>query len=291
MEFRDVLKKIRRLEIKTRRAVNSTLAGGYHSVFKGRGMNFAEVRAYQFGDDVRLIDWNVTARHGTPYIKLFEEERELTVLLMVDLSGSGRFGSGAQSKREVAAEIAAVLAFSAIRNQDRVGLYLFTDKVEQYIPPKKGKNHVFWILREIFEFTPKGRKTSLSSALSFMLKTNKKKAIVFVLSDFMDRNYERMMRVAVKQHDVVPIVLEDPREVELPSAGLMVLEDEETGEVVTLNTGSEKVRQRFRSIVLAKRLEQERFFKSVGISWIRLDTSQSYFTALVRYFSLRGHRY
>jgi uncharacterized protein (DUF58 family) len=287
----EVLQKIKKLEIKTRQIVNATFTGEYHSVFKGRGINFAEVREYQDGDEVKLIDWNVTAKMGTPFVKVFEEERELTVILAVDLSASGNFGSGEQSKAEIAAEIAAIFGFSANNNNDKVGLLLFSDEIERFIPPKKGKSHIFRLLREIFYFEPKSKKTSISKALDYLMKTNKKKAIVFFISDFIDNGYEKQMRCVARKHDLVPVIIEDPREIDLPKSGLMLLEDEETGDTMYLNTRSKDVREKFKNIKLARKLSQERFFKSVNITPIRVECGKSYTNELVRYFKNRAKRY
>ena len=228
---REILKKIRQIEIRTNRLVNDTLGGAYHSVFKGQGMNFEEVREYQPGDEVRSIDWNVTARFGHPYIKKFKEERELTVILIVDVSASGQFGSVRQTKNELTAELAAVLAFSAIRNNDKVGLIMFTDQIEKYVPPKKGRRHVLRVIREILAFQPKGRGTNLRAALDYLNHVQSRRAVTFVLSDFQVEDEEavrKKLRVASKRHDVVALSLRDPREEELPAVGLVELRDSET---------------------------------------------------------------
>jgi uncharacterized protein (DUF58 family) len=282
-----LIKKIKALEIKTRKIVNSTFSGEYHSIFKGQGINFAEIRNYNPGDDVRLIDWNVTAKTGDLHVKLFEEERELTVILMVDVSASSIFGSDKNIKKDISGEIAAILGFSANSNKDRVGLVLFTDEVEFYLPPKKGKDHILRILREIYYFKPKGRKTSLSKAVDFVLKTNKKKAIVFLISDFVDVNYEKQMRVCARKHDLVPIQVEDPRETHLVKSGVVALEDPETGSQIYLNSSSESVRQKFNNIVLARKLEFDRFFKSIDVSPIVLDITKPFIVPLVTYFKSR----
>ncbi|MFC1754753.1 DUF58 domain-containing protein [Thermoproteota archaeon] len=287
----DVLKKIKALEIKTRRIVTTTLSGEYHSVFKGRGISFSEVREYQPGDDIRLIDWNVTARTGMPHIKLFEEERELTVLIMLDCSGSGSFGTDLQTKIEYSAEIAAVLGFSAVRNNDRVGLILFTDTVELFIPPKKGKSHMFRILRDIYYFQTKGKGTSISTAVDYMMRMTNKKAIVFLISDFMDSNYEKSLRTAAKKHDLVPILVEDPAEQILPSSGLVVLKDAETGNEIVLDTSAKDLRAKYKNICLARQKQLDRFFKSINTCLIRAAVSGSYITPLMRFFKLRAKRY
>ncbi|MCP4050432.1 MAG: DUF58 domain-containing protein [bacterium] len=288
---REILKKVKNIEIKTRQIVNSTFTGSYHSAFKGRGISFSEVREYQPGDEIRQIDWHVTAKMNHPYIKLFEEERELTVILMVDLSASGDFGSFNISKANLASEIAAILGFSANNNNDRVGLILFSDKVEKFVPPKKGKNHMFAILREIFYYKPDSKKTSISNALDFMLKTNKKKSIVFLISDFIDSNYEKKMSIASRKHDMVPIIIRDPKEENLPKAGLLNIEDSETGEILTINTRSVSIRQSFQNIIFARHTELIRFFKSINIKHINLNTEKPYVRALIDYFKYRADRY
>ncbi|MFT5170463.1 MAG: hypothetical protein ACI9BD_000230 [Candidatus Marinamargulisbacteria bacterium] len=288
---REVLKRIKALEIKTRQIVNTTFTGQYHSVFKGQGISFSEVREYQPGDEVRMIDWKVTARTGKPHIKVFEEERELTVILAVDLSASGTFGSQEKSKVQIAAEIAAVLGFSANNNNDRVGLMLFSDEVEHYIPPKKGRDHIFRILRDIFYFEPKSKRTSIKNAMSFAQRVLKKKAIIFVISDFVDAGYEQVMQTMARKHDLVPIIVEDPRELDIPKCGLVLFEDEETGEQIYLNTNSEENRRAYHNIVLARQLEQDRFFKSRKISAIRINIGSSYLTPLTEYFKLRAKRF
>src|ERR1700733_5882502 len=247
---REILKKVRQIELRTRRLVTDALAGEYHSVFKGRGMDFDEVREYSPGDEVRLIDWNVTARTGVPFIKKLREERELTLLLAVDVSASGKFGSNAQSKRELAAEIASVLAFSAIRNRDKVGLLLFTDEVEQYIPPTKGRQHVLRVIREILFHTPQRRGTNVASALDFVNDVLRRRAVVFVISDFIEspeafQRLKRQLRLTNKRHDLVLLHLRDRHEEELPALGLLTLEDPETGEVMEIDTDSQEVRNSF----------------------------------------------
>lgn len=287
---KEILKKIRALEIKTRKIVQSTFSGEYHSVFKGSGISFSEVRDYQDGDDSRLIDWKVTAKMNAPYIKVFEEERELNVYLLVDLSGSGEFGSVSQTKVEVAAEIAAVLGFSAINNNDKVGLFLFSDRVEQFIPSKKGKKHVLRILRDIFYFKPESKKTSIDSVLTALNTMTKKKSIVFLISDFMDYNYEKSMKLASRKHDLVPIVLEDPKERKLPKSGLVYLEDSETGDTFYLDTHDERVRQSYSNMRLARQLERERFFKSIKLDSINISLGDSYIQPLSQYFINRAKK-
>jgi len=312
---REILKKIRQIEIRTNRLVSETLAGQYHSVFKGQGMNFDEVREYQPGDDVRAIDWNVTARMNHPFIKKFVEERELTVMLLVDLSGSGLFGSVAQSKRELAAEIGSVLAFSAIRNNDKVGLILFSEGVEKFIPPRKGRKHVLRVIREILFYEPQRRGTDLNSALEFLLQVTAHRAIVVILSDFLGqtgparppvgapplRKRERaagaigqtsfaMLRQANRRHDVVAVQITDRFELELPALGRLVLKDAETGEVVEVNTGNERKRQAFAERQLRSQADLLKLFRGARIDSIQLRTDQAYAGELGRFFETREKR-
>jgi uncharacterized protein (DUF58 family) len=307
---REILKKIRQIELRTNRVVTETLAGAYHSVFKGQGMNFDEVREYQAGDDVRSIDWNVTARMNHPFIKKFIEERELTLMLLVDVSGSGLFGSRAQSKRELAAEIASVLAFSAIRNNDKVGLLLYTDEVEKYIPPRKGRAHVLRVIREVLYFEPRRRGTDLVKALEFMGRVLPHKAICAVISDFMDnvppavpadrrapawteplsKALQTALRVANRRHDVVAVQVTDQYELELPALGRLILEDAETGEVLEVNTGSAMRRGAF---ALQRQKHQEalvRQLRGAGVDTIQLRTDQPYGAALGKFFENREKR-
>jgi uncharacterized protein (DUF58 family) len=312
---REILKKIRQIELRTKRLVSETLAGQYHSVFKGQGMNFEEVREYQPGDEVRAIDWNVTARMNHPFVKKFVEERELTLMLLVDLSGSGLFGSGEQSKRELAAEIASVLAFSAIRNNDKVGLILFTEEVEKFIPPRKGRRHVLRVIREILFFEPKKRGTNLNLALEFLTRVTPHKAIAVVVSDFLGQNITRphdagaprrqsgfvlpqslaqasytALRQANRRHDLVAIQITDRYEMELPPLGRLVLKDAETGEVVEVNTGDPRKRQAFAERQAKTQAELLRVFRAANIDSIQLRTDQSYASALGRFFETREKR-
>jgi len=311
---REILKKIRQIEIRTNRLVSETLAGQYHSVFKGQGMNFDEVREYQPGDEVRSIDWNVTARMNHPFIKKFVEERELTLMLVVDASGSGLFGSHAQSKRELAAEIASVLAFSAIRNNDKVGLILFTDEVEKFIPPRKGRRHVLRVIREVLFFEPRRRGTDLNGALEFLLRVTPHRAIAVVISDFIGSPAEpagrgrrklrpqmmlleslaqasfTMLRQANRRHDVVAVQITDRYELELPALGRLVLNDAETGEVVEINTGDERKRAAFAERQARAQADLARLFRSAGIDAIRLRTDQPYAAELGRFFETREKR-
>ena len=311
---REILKKIRQIEIRTNRVVTETLAGQYHSVFKGQGMNFDEVREYQPGDDVRAIDWNVTARMNHPFIKKFVEERELTLMLVVDVSGSGLFGSRAQSKRELAAEIASVLAFSAIRNNDKVGLLLFSDEVEKFIPPRKGRSHVLRVIREVLFFEPKRRGTNLVQALEFMGRVLPHRAIAVVISDFIcpavasavpsrpsrgdTRPYSNVLppelqtalRIANRKHDVVAVHITDRYELELPALGRLILEDAETGEIVELNTGHASSRDAFALRQEKQRNDLARQFRSSGVDTIQLRTDEPYSAALGKFFENREKR-
>ena len=245
MDTKELLKKVRKIEIKTRRLSNHIFGGEYHSTFKGRGMTFSEVREYQYGDDVRNIDWNVTARYNEPYIKVFEEERELTMMLMVDISGSEWFGTEAQFKNEIITEIAATLAFSATQNNDKIGLILFSDAIELYIPPKKGRSHVLRLIRELIEFQPKSKQTNISEALKFLSNVMKKRAIVFVLSDFIADDYKQTLKIAASKHDVTGIRIYDKKEEAIPNLGMVQMQDEETGELMLVNTSSKSVRTNY----------------------------------------------
>jgi uncharacterized protein (DUF58 family) len=311
---REILKKIRQIELRTNRLVTETLAGQYHSVFKGQGMNFDEVREYQPGDEVRSIDWNVTARMNHPFVKKFVEERELTVMLVVDLSGSGLFGSVKQSKRELAAEIASVLAFSAIRNNDKVGLILFTEQVEKFIPPRKGRRHVLRVIREILFYEPRFRGTDLNGALEFLLRVIRRRAIVVLISDFLgqtrptrsdiDAHLRRRvvlsetlaqtsataLRQANRRHDVVGVQIVDRYEQELPALGRLILQDAETGEVVEVNTADERKRKAFVERQVKTQDELARLFRVAGIDSIVLRTDQPYAAALGKFFEAREKR-
>jgi uncharacterized protein (DUF58 family) len=295
---REILKKIRQIELRTNRIVTETLAGQYHSVFKGQGMNFDEVREYQPGDDVRAIDWNVTARMNHPFIKKFVEERELTLMLVVDVSGSGLFGSRDQSKRELAAEIASVLAFSAIRNNDKVGLILFSDEVEKFIPPRKGRSHVLRVIREVLFFEPARRGTDLNEALEFVMRVQSHKAIVTVISDFitsvdggkLPRALQTSLRMANRKHDVVAVQITDKHELELPALGRLILEDAETGEILEVNTGSASGRDAFALRQQKQIAELAKQFRSSGIDSIQLRTNETYGATLGRFFETREKR-
>jgi uncharacterized protein (DUF58 family) len=287
---REVFRKVRRLEIRTRRLVQESLAGSYHSVFKGRGMEFSEVREYIPGDDVRSIDWNVSARMGHPFVKKFTEERELTVVLVIDVSGSEFFGTESSTKMQMSAEISALLAFSAIRNNDRVGLLLFTDRVELFLPPRKGREHALRVLREILTIKPEGSGTRIAQALEYMQRVVPKRAVVFLVSDFQDEGYERTLRVVSRKHDVVAISVRDPRESSLPDVGLISLQDPESGERGVIDAGSARVRQAYAD---AARRRQERFKENVrktGVDLLELSTGDSYEMPLVHFFHERARR-
>ena len=285
---REILRKVRRIEIRTRKLVNESLAGGYHSVFKGRGMEFSEVREYQFGDEIRTIDWNVTSRMGHPYVKKYIEERELTVVLVVDLSGSNRFGTASQFKAEMMAEICALLAFSASRNNDRVGLILFTDRVEKFVPPRKGRAHVLRVVREILYHKPEGRGTDLAQALEYLGNVVRRRAVVFVVSDFLAEGYERPLRIANRTHDLVAMAIEDPREREMPDVGLVALEDAETGSIRVVDTGSARLRRNFREAGARRVKARQELFRRLSIDSVDLRTDQPYDVPLIRFFERRA---
>jgi len=287
---REVLRRVRRLEIRTRKVVDESLAGSYHSVFRGRGMEFAEVREYEPGDDVRTIDWNVSARLGHPFVKKFTEERELTVMLVVDGSGSARFGTGPATKIELAAEVAALLAFSAIRNNDRVGLLLFTDRIERFVPPRRGREHALRVLRELLAFETAGRGTDIERALEVLRRVVTKRAVLFLVSDFEDSGYEKTLRVLARKHDVVAISVSDPRESVLPDVGLVAAEDPETGALVLLDAGSARVRSAYASRAEASREATVRALKSAGVELLALSTAEPYDRPLVRFFRERARR-
>ncbi len=288
MDTKDLLKKVRKIEIKTRRLSDHIFGGEYHSTFKGRGMTFSEVRQYQFGDDVRNIDWNVTARYNEPFVKVFEEERELTMMLMVDVSGSEFFGTEQQFKNEVVTEIAATLAFSATQNNDKIGLILFSDKVELYIPPKKGRSHVLRIIRELIEFQPESKQTNIAEALKFMQNVMKKKAIVFVLSDFIADDYHHTMKIVSGKHDVTGIRVYDKREEEIPNLGMVQMQDEETGELMLVNTSSKKVRLNYGKFYNEKVNYYKESFTKSGAGAIDCRVDESYVKKLLGYFKRRG---
>jgi uncharacterized protein (DUF58 family) len=286
----EILKKIRALEIKTKGLVQTIFAGDYHSVFKGRGMNFDEVREYQPGDEIRAIDWNVTARLGTAFVKKFTEERELTVMLIVDVSASGSFGSSSQSKRELAAEVACLLAFSAIRNNDKVGLLLFTDQVELYIPAKKGRSHTLRLIREILFFEPQGRGTDAALALSYLNKVVTRRAVVFFVSDFQTGDFSRELAVSGRRHDFIAIHVQDERERVLPNVGIITLEDAETGEQIEINTADRSTRTHFAELAEAQAAELKRTLHRNSIDTISLQTGRDYLPGLRSFFKQRERR-
>lgn len=288
MDTKEILKKVRKIEIKTRRVSDHIFGGEYHSTFKGRGMTFSEVRQYQFGDDVRAIDWNVTARYNEPYIKVFEEERELTLMLMVDISGSQFFGTQNQFKRDTLTEIAATLAFSATQNNDKIGLILFTDEIELFIPPKKGRSHVLRIIRELIEFKPKSNKTDISQALKYLSNVQKKKAIVFILSDFIADDYEQTLKIASSKHDVTGIRIYDKHEVEIPNLGLVQMLDQETGKLELVNTSNKKMRNTYANFYREKVSYFEKNFSSSGAGTVDCSTNENYVKKLLGYFKRRN---
>jgi uncharacterized protein (DUF58 family) len=286
----EILKKIRALEIKTRGLVETAFAGDYHSVFKGRGMNFEDVREYQPGDEIRAIDWNVTARMGNAFVKKFTEERELTVMLIVDVSASGNFGSTSQSKRELAAEVACLLAFSAIRNNDKVGLLLFTDRVELFIPPKKGRSHTLRIIREILFFEPEGRGTEPGLALDYLNKIVTRRAVVFFISDFQTQDFSRTLAVTGRRHDFIAVQIHDEREQVFPNIGIVTLEDAETGEQIEVNTANRGIRSRFSDLAERQQAELLRTLRRNNIDAIALRTGDDYLPALRSFFKQRERR-
>jgi uncharacterized protein (DUF58 family) len=291
LETKELLKKVRQLELRTRGLVNQVFSGEYHSVFKGRGMSFSEVREYQIGDDVRAIDWNVTARFDHPFIKIFEEERELTVMLLVDMSGSQFFGSQGQLKRDIAVEISAILAFSAMKNNDKVGALLFSDQIEKFIPPRKGQSHALRIVRELISFEPKHSATSIKEALNYLNHVLKKRSIVFVISDFMDSGYEAALRVAGKRHDLIGIRLLDPRENELPRVGLVTFRDAETGAQRWVDTANAKVSAAFRAYRRAVEDSRRATFIKAKLDSIDIRLDKPYMKPLVDFFRLRERRW
>jgi uncharacterized protein (DUF58 family) len=287
METKDLLKKVRKIEIKTRRLSDHIFSGEYHTSFKGRGMTFSEVRPYQYGDDIRAIDWNVTARYNEAHVKVFEEERELTMMLMVDISGSESFGTKSQFKKDIVTEIAATMAFSATQNNDKIGLILFSDQIELYIPPKKGRSHVLRIIRELIEFQPKSYKTDLAQALKFLSGTQKKKAIVFVISDFMSEEYEQTLKIASKKHDITGIRVYDIREEKMPNIGMVSMQDAETGQVQWINTGSKSVRLNYEKYYQDKINYFKETFSKSGAGIVNTRVDESYVTKLLGYFKSR----
>lgn len=284
----EILKKVRKIEIKTRGLSRNIFAGEYHTAFKGKGMTFAEVREYQYGDDIRSIDWNVTARFNHPYVKIFEEEREMTMMLLVDVSGSGDFGTICQTKREMMTEIAATIAFSAIQNNDKIGVIFFSDKIEKFIPPQKGKKHVLYIIRELIGFEPESRLTDISSALQYFTNVIKKRCTAFMISDFMDRNFSNALTIANRKHDVVAIQITDKREGELPSIGLMKMKDAETNEDMWIDTSSKKVREAYTNHWRKRQYEIQQTFTKCCIDSISIGTNEDYVKSLMKLFKLRA---
>ena len=290
MSTSSLLKKVRKIEIKTKGLSNHIFAGEYNTAFKGKGMAFSEVREYQPGDDVRSIDWNVTARYNSPFVKVFEEEREMTVMLLIDVSASGNFGTQEQFKRELATELAAILAFSAIKNNDKVGVIFFTDKVEQFIPPKKGKSHILRIIREVLAFEPKGKGTDIAGALEYFSAVIKKRSICFILSDFMSKEFEKPLKIASKKHDLVALRIYDTREETLPNIGLVPMQDSETEKIQFVDTSSKKVRDNFAKNRALKTEKLRKLLPASGVDLIDITTGADYVKPLINFFKTRGKR-
>jgi uncharacterized protein (DUF58 family) len=288
---KEVIRKIRRIEIRTKRLVNDVFSGEYHSIFKGRGMEFMEVREYLPGDDIRIIDWNVTARYGYPFVKKFKEERELTVIFLVDASSSGQFGTEGRLKEEIAAELCSVLAYSAAKNNDKVGMVIFTDKIEKYIPPKKGRYHVLRLIREVLYFKPENKGTDINLALEFLGRVIKRRAIVFLVSDFLSGEFDKLLRIANKKHDVIAIRITDPRELELPDVGFLELEDAETGEQILIDTTDPAVRKSFSDSACRDRSILDRTFRSMDLDNVQILTDKPYIEPLMGFFKLRAKRF
>ncbi|MBO7255106.1 MAG: DUF58 domain-containing protein [Paludibacteraceae bacterium] len=289
METSELLKKVRQIEIKTRGLSRNIFAGEYHTAFKGRGMTFSEVREYQYGDDVRSIDWNVTARFNKPFIKVFEEERELTVILLIDVSGSLDFGTGVSLKRNIMTEIAATLAFSAIQNNDKIGVIFFSDKIEKFIPPQKGRKHILYIIRELIDFKPTSNKTDISKALSYFTNVIKKRSTAFLISDFMDQNsFNDALTIANKKHDIVAVQIYDKRETEMPAVGLIKVKDAETDERIWINTNDNRLRKIYSDMWTEKQLLLQQTFQKSKIDNVSIDTDEDYVKALIRLFKLRN---
>jgi uncharacterized protein (DUF58 family) len=289
-DTKELLKKVRKIEIKTRGLSNHLFSGEYHSAFKGRGMAFSEVREYQVGDEIRTIDWNVTARFNHPYVKTFDEERELTVMLLIDVSGSGNFGTVVQQKQDVATELCAVLAFSAIQNNDKVGVIFFSDKIEKFIPPKKGRSHILMIIRELIDFTPENKGTNVAEALRYFTSAIKKRSTAFVISDFISGPFEDQLKIANKKHDVIALKLYDKHEEEFPDLGLIPMVDEETGELKWVNTGDKEVRNAYRWASLKRNGQLVDTFKKSGVDYTKIGTHESYIKPLMTLFKKRESR-
>ncbi len=288
---KEVLKKIRRIEIRTKKLVNDLFSGEYHSTFKGQGMEFEEVRQYEPGDDIRLIDWNVTARTGYPHIKKFKEERELSVVLLVDASSSGQFGTRKWFKSETAAELCALLAFSAIKNNDKVGLIIFTDSIEKFVPPKKGRGHVLRLIREILYFRPQGTQTDIGGALEYFTKVIKRKSVVFLVSDFLSEGFYKPLQIANNKHDIIAVKITDPRETKFENVGLIELEDAETGEVIMVDTASRTFRREFAARAQEDTSALEKGFKLINLDFINIRTDKSYIVPLINFFKKRERRH
>ncbi len=290
MDQKEIFRNIRRIEIRTKRLVNDLFSGEYHSTFKGQGMEFEEVRQYQPGDDIRLIDWNVTARTGYPHIKKFREERELSVMFLVDMSSSGHFGTRERYKEETAAELCALLSFSAVKNNDKVGMIIFTDGIEKYIPPKKGRAHVLRLVREILYFKPSGRGTDISGALEYFSRVIKKKSVVFLISDFMSEDYLKPLQIANNKHDIIAMKISDPREIAFENVGLIELEDAETGETVIIDTSSREFRRDFTLKAQEDNLGLKRSLRLIDVDFIQIITNQTYIVPLINFFKMREKR-
>lgn len=289
-DTKELLKKVRKIEIKTRGLSNHLFSGEYHSAFKGRGMAFSEVREYQVGDEIRTIDWNVTARFNHPYVKSFEEERELTVMLLIDVSGSGNFGTIVQQKQDLATELCAVLAFSAIQNNDKVGVIFFSDKIEKFIPPKKGRSHILAIIRELIDFTPENKGTNVAEALRYFTSAIKKRSTAFVISDFIAGPFEDELKIANKKHDIIALKLYDRHEEEFPDLGLIPMVDEETGELQWVNTSDKNVRNGYKAEALKRNAELSSTFKRSGVDFTGIGTHESYVKPLMTLFKKRESR-
>jgi len=290
VETAEIFKKVRKIEIKTRGLSNQIFSGQYHSVFKGRGMAFSEVREYQYGDDIRNIDWNVTARFNHPYIKIFDEERELTVMLLIDVSGSNEFGTQKLLKEEMITEIAAVLAFSAIQNNDKVGVIFFSNKIEKFIPPKKGTSHILRIIRELIDFKPENRETNIAEALRYLTNVIKKRCTTFVLSDFIDKNFDDAIRIANKKHDLIAVRIYDKRETEIPNVGLIQVKNAETGKKMWVDTADQKVRRNFMNWAMEKDKYLTEIFSRSGVDVAKIRTDQDYVKPLISMFKKREAR-
>lgn len=288
METSELLKKVRKIEIKTRGLSKNIFAGEYHSAFKGRGMTFAEVREYQYGDDIRSVDWNVTARFGHPYIKVFEEERELTVVLLIDVSGSREFGTVTQLKKDIFTEVAATLAFSTIQNNDKIGVIFFSDKIEKFIPPKKGKKHVLHIIRELIDFQPESHKTDIAGALRYFTNAIKKSSTAFIISDFIDKSFERDLTIANRKHDIVALQVFDVRETEMPNVGLVKFKDAESGERIWVDTSNKRLRTTYKHAWGEGQLALQKSFTKSGVDLVSMSTSEDYVRVLMKLFKMRA---